>query len=87
MVPGLSRVVGRVGGWPQRANRRMSARHQRRVTGRTDPAVVDEVFEWYGRYWLEIFRLPADVRNGAVIPNFRIEGYEHVTERWRAATA
>lgn len=58
----------------------MSARHQRRVTGRADPHVVDEVFEWYGRYWLEIFRLPADVRNGAVIPNFRIEGYEHVTD-------
>ena len=57
----------------------MSARHQRRVTGRTDSGAVHEVFEWYGRYWVEIFRLPAEVRHGAVIPNFTIEGYEHVT--------
>ncbi|MDQ1435762.1 MAG: phosphatidylinositol dimannoside acyltransferase [Actinomycetota bacterium] len=80
LLPGLGRVVGRVGGWPQRANREMSARHQRRVTGRRDPAAVHGVFHWYGRYWLEILRLPADVRNGAVDPNFTIEGYEHVTE-------
>jgi KDO2-lipid IV(A) lauroyltransferase len=80
LLPGLGRVVGRVGGWPQRANREMSTRHQRRVTGRADPAAVHGVFHWYGRYWLEILRLPADVRNGAVDPNFTIEGYEHVTE-------
>ncbi|HEV7524074.1 MAG TPA: phosphatidylinositol mannoside acyltransferase [Acidimicrobiia bacterium] len=80
LVPGLSRVAGRIGGWPQTANRRMCARHQRRVTGRTDRGVVDEVFEWYGRYWLEIFRLPVEVRHGAVVPNFTIEGYEHVTD-------
>jgi phosphatidylinositol dimannoside acyltransferase len=80
LVPPLSRIAGRLGGLPQRANRRMSARHQRRVTGRADPGAVDEVFEWYGRYWLEIFRLPADVRHGAVVPNFTIEGYEHVTD-------
>jgi KDO2-lipid IV(A) lauroyltransferase len=79
-LPGLGRVVGRVGGWPQRANRRMSARHQRRVTGHVDPAAVNGVFHWYGRYWLEIFRLPGDVRNGAIDPNFTIEGYEHVTD-------
>ncbi len=36
------------------------------------------MFEWYGRYWLEIFRLPVEVRRGEVIPNFEIEGYEHV---------
>jgi phosphatidylinositol dimannoside acyltransferase len=77
-VPAVGRVAGRVGGWPQTANRRMSARHQRRVTGTTDPAAVNTVFEWYGRYWLEIFRLPAEVRRGAVNPNFVIEGYEHV---------
>jgi KDO2-lipid IV(A) lauroyltransferase len=80
MVPGLGRVAGRVGGWPQRANRKMCARHQRRVTGTTDPRAVDTVFEWYGRYWLEIFRLPAEVRRGAITPNFTIEGYEHVTD-------
>ncbi len=78
MVPGLGRIAGRVGGWPQRANRRMCARHQRRVLGVDDPRAVDAVFEWYGRYWLEIFRLPAEVRHGAVTPNFTIEGFEHV---------
>jgi len=80
LIPGLSRIVGRVGGWPQQANRKMSARHQRRVTGRDDPHAVTRVFEWYGRYWLEIFRLPADVRRDDVVPNFTIEGYEYVTE-------
>ena len=38
------------------------------------------MFEWYGRYWLEIFRLPAEVRHGAVVPNFTIDGYEHITD-------
>ena len=80
LVPGLGRIAGRIGGWPQRANRRMSARHQQRVSGRTDPGTVDAVFENYGRYWLEIFRLPVEVRHGSVLPNFTIEGYEHVTE-------
>jgi len=80
LLPGLGRAVGRVGSWPQSANRRMSARHQRRVGGRTDRRAVDEVFESYGRYWLEIFRLPADVRNGAVVPNFTINGYEHIVD-------
>jgi len=80
VVPGLGRVVGRVGGLPQRDAREMCARHQHRVTGRTDPGVVDEVFAWYGRYWLEIFRLPAEVRHGAIVPNFTIDGYEHVTD-------
>jgi phosphatidylinositol dimannoside acyltransferase len=79
-LPTIGRLGGRVGGWPQRGNRRMAARHQRRVTGRTDRAVVDEVFEWYGRYWLEMFRLPAEVRRGEVVPNFEIEGYERVTD-------
>jgi phosphatidylinositol dimannoside acyltransferase len=80
LVPPLGRIAGRIGGIPQRGNRRMSARHQRRVTGRADPGAVDEVFEFYGRYWFEIFRLPAEVRHGAVVPNFTIEGYEHVTD-------
>jgi lauroyl/myristoyl acyltransferase len=80
LVPGLGEVVGGVGGLPQRANRAMSARHQKRVTGRSDPAAVKQVFHWYGRYWLEILRLPAEVRRGEVDPNFVIDGYEHVTD-------
>ena len=79
-VPAVGRIGGRVGGWPQRKNRRMAARHQRRVTGRTDRRAVDEVFEFYGRYWLEMLRLPAEVRAGEIVPNFTIEGYERVTD-------
>ena len=41
---------------------------------------VDDVFESYGRYWLEIFRLPAEVRaRRRSSPNFTIDGYEHIT--------
>ena len=57
----------------------MAARHQRRASGRTDGRVVDEVFEWYGRYWLEILRLPYDRRRpGVVVDNFAIDGYDDI---------
>ena len=79
-VAAVGRIGGRVGGLPQRKNRRMAARHQHRVSGRTDRRVVDEVFEFYGRYWLEMLRLPGEVRAGEIVPNFTIEGYERVTE-------
>jgi phosphatidylinositol dimannoside acyltransferase len=78
LVPGLGSLAGRIGGWPQRDARRMSTRHQARVTGTAD-ADVDAVFECYGRYWIEIFRLPAEVRRGEILPNFTIDGYEHIT--------
>ncbi len=75
----VGRVGGRVGGWFQPANRRMAARHQRRVNGRADPRAVREVFEWYGRYWLEMLRLPFDVRAGVIEQHFHIDGYEHIS--------
>jgi phosphatidylinositol dimannoside acyltransferase len=78
LVPTAGRVFGRVGGWPQRENRRMAARHQRRVSGRTDRRAVEELFEWYGRYWLEILRLPLEVRRDNIVSNFDIDGYEHI---------
>jgi len=80
LVPALGRVAGRVGGWVQPGNRRMSARHQSRVKGANDGVDVDAVFESYGRYWLEIFRLPSEVRRGEVVPNFTITGYEHIVD-------
>ena len=49
-------------------------------------AGVDGVFDSYGRYWLEMFRLPAEVRSGAVDAHFTIEGFEHI-ERGPRATA
>ena len=51
-------------------------------------AVVDGVFDSYGRYWLEM--LPAAGRGapGAVDTHFTIDGYEHIDGRPRArATA
>jgi KDO2-lipid IV(A) lauroyltransferase len=78
IVPQVGRTAGRIGGWVQPGNRRMSARHQARVNGEPDGVDVDAVFESYGRYWLEIFRLPSEVRRGEVVPNFTIDGYEHI---------
>jgi KDO2-lipid IV(A) lauroyltransferase len=88
LVPGVSRLAGRIGAWPQPGGRRMSARHQRRVTGhserRAERRAVGKVFEWYGRYWIEILRLPVEVRRGSVMPNFTISGFEHVTHALEA---
>ena len=77
-LPAVGKYGGRVGGWPQRANRKMCAKHQARVRGHVDPDAVDEVFEAYGRYWLEIFRLPYEVERGTIMQYFDAEGYEHI---------
>jgi phosphatidylinositol dimannoside acyltransferase len=79
-LPALARVGGRLGGLPQREHRRQAADHQRRVTGRRDRHAVDEVFEWYGRYWMEMFRLPLESKRGEVARNFDVEGYDHLTD-------
>jgi phosphatidylinositol dimannoside acyltransferase len=79
-LPAVGRIGGRIGGWFQRRSRRMAARHQQRVTGEHTPHAVREVFEWYGRYWLEMLRLPLDVRAQAIARHFRIDGYEYITE-------
>jgi KDO2-lipid IV(A) lauroyltransferase len=78
-LPAVARVGGRLGGLPQRGNRRRAAHHQLRVTGRRDRQAVDEVFEWYGRYWLEMFRMPLEVRRGEVSRNFEVDGFDHIT--------
>jgi len=70
-----------MGGYAQPARRRMAARHQRRVSGRTDQRVVDEVFEWYGRWWLEVLRMPYDIQQpGVVSDNFDILGYANILD-------
>src|SRR5262249_56993130 len=78
LAPALGRLAGRIGGWPQRDNRRMSARHQARVKGDANGVDVDAVFESYGRYWLEIFRLPTQVRRGDALPDLRSDRSEHI---------
>ena len=74
----IGKYGGRLGGYPQRNNRRMAARHQARVRGYVDPHAVDQVFENYGRYWLEILRLPIEVDHDNIASHFEVTGYEHI---------
>ncbi len=75
----LARAIGRASAQLMPAQRRMAARHQRRAVPDDHAAHgVDGVFDSYGRYWLEMLRLPAEVRSGAVASNFDIEGFEHI---------
>jgi KDO2-lipid IV(A) lauroyltransferase len=62
--------------------RRLVARNLGRATsGRLEGAAlqraVSDTFASYGRYWLELFRLPKDAR-GSVESRFEAEGWEHV---------
>jgi phosphatidylinositol dimannoside acyltransferase len=79
-LPALARVAGRFGGWLQPAHRAMAERHQQRVARFAGEAVhpASDVFEQYGRYWLEILRLPADIRRGVVDRYWTIDGYENI---------
>ena len=79
----IARAIGRASAPLMPAQRRMAANHQRRATANGTPAPagrpgVDGVFDSYGRYWLEMLRLPAEVRSGAVDAHFSIEGFEHI---------
>ncbi len=79
----LARFAGAAAPHVMRERRAMVARHQQRIAGGTlvDAELrrrVRATFGSYARYWLEIFRLPVDVRDGVVAPHFTIEGYEHI---------
>jgi KDO2-lipid IV(A) lauroyltransferase len=79
----LARVSGAAAPHVMRERRAMLARHQQRIAGGTLSEAelrrrVRATFGSYARYWLEIFRLPVDVRDGEVAPHFTIEGYEHI---------
>src|SRR5262249_14507492 len=80
MLSSVGRVGGRIGGLPQKGDSRMAARHHHRVKGADVPRAVDRVFECYGRYWLEMFRLPHDVRAGVISENFVADGYDNITD-------
>ncbi len=95
LVPGsiatpAGRVIGRAAAPLLPAQRAMAARHQARAcagangsgaNGSTaDGSSVRGVFESYGRYWVEMLRLPGDVRAGAIPKLGRIEDFHHVTE-------
>jgi KDO2-lipid IV(A) lauroyltransferase len=66
--------------WP--AKRGIVARHLRRASsgglnGSELDAAVAALFENYGRYWYELFRLPGTTP-GQLDAHFDIEGFEHV---------
>lgn len=77
----LAAGIGRGLRWAMRDRAGMVARHQRRVLGDI-PAdevrrQVEGAFASYGRYWLELFRLP-HVGVDELARRFRVDGYEHV---------
>jgi KDO2-lipid IV(A) lauroyltransferase len=47
------------------------------LTGRELQRAVSDTFASYGRYWLELFRLPRDARQ-SVEPRFDAVGWEHI---------
>ena len=46
---------------------------------------VSNTFASYGRYWLELFRLPRDARE-SVEPRFHADGWEHIEQAIAAGT-
>lgn len=48
-----------------------------RLEGLALQRAVSNTFASYGRYWLELFRLPKDAQ-GSVEPRFDAEGWEHI---------
>jgi KDO2-lipid IV(A) lauroyltransferase len=59
-------------------HRAMAARHQARAG--SNGSGVRGVFESYGRYWVEMLRLPRDVRSGAIPKLGTIEHFDRVTD-------
>src|SRR5438034_9466903 len=85
VVPGAvaqpaARVIGQALALAMPGRRRQVERNLRRASGGALQGLalrkaVSETFGSYGRYWLELFRLPDDARGTLEID---IEGYEHV---------
>jgi phosphatidylinositol dimannoside acyltransferase len=76
-------ATGRIMGLAMRGRRQMLARHLRRVhgpqlDGRALDQAVNATFSSYGRYWLEVFRLPRKDLRSLDSPRFVIEGKDMV---------
>lgn len=69
------------------ARRRMIERHLRRtgLRGIALQRAVHGAFDSYGRYWIELFRLPKDARR-SLDRKFSHEGFEHVVAAIEAGT-
>ncbi len=80
-----ARGLGRAAAFAMPARRRVIEKNLGRATdGRLQgdelKRAVSESFAAYGRYWLELFRLPHDVRDAASVEaRFETEGFDHVT--------
>jgi KDO2-lipid IV(A) lauroyltransferase len=66
------------------ARRRLVAKNLQRATagalqGAALDRAVSDTFASYGRYWLELFRLPRDMRR-SVEPRFASLGWEHIAD-------
>jgi KDO2-lipid IV(A) lauroyltransferase len=81
-----ARALGRAAAVAMPARRRMIEKNLGRATdGRLQGddlrRAVSESFASYGRYWLELFRLPIDVRDPASVQaRFETEGFDHITD-------
>ena len=76
-------VCGRVLGVTMRGRRQMLGRHLRRIhgpelDGRALDRVIAATFASYGRYWLEVFRLPRQDLLALDEDRFRLDGRDHV---------
>lgn len=84
----LAETVGRMLAPALPARRRIVARNLGRAThgqlrGLALQRAVSDTFASYGRYWLELFRLPHEARSGkagSFEARFEAVGWEHVTE-------
>ena len=74
----LARVGGRVAARTMKRRREMVVRHQRRASGSLEDGAIAGAFDSYARYWLEMLRMPADVRRGEVAAHFSIDGYDRI---------
>jgi phosphatidylinositol dimannoside acyltransferase len=82
VIPGpitqpAARVIGRTFALTMPSRRRQVERNLERagLRGAARRQAVAETFESYGRYWLELFRLPNETRGPLEMD---IEGFEHV---------
>jgi phosphatidylinositol dimannoside acyltransferase len=76
-------LTGRALGLAMRGRRQMLARHLRRIhgpelDGRALDRAVNATFASYGRYWLEMFRLPRQDLLALDEGRFHLEGRDHV---------
>ena len=91
VAEGVARAAGFVAGRVRPSSRAMVARHLRRalgpdLDGRDLERTIDRVFESYGRYWLDSFRLPG-LSVDEVAAGFWADGYDpHITAALAAGT-